>query len=109
MQEIRTDGSLGERKEGTIDELLELAEESLNKEDVAAVVISKGEQDPAKQIVISMIPGRKKTTSGLTESRIREIVREEIMETVNKEIILHAARSDPSFKKILKEIKNGKG
>lgn len=98
MQEIKYDGSLGEKKEGTIKELLELADESLAKEDVAAVVISKGDQDPEKQIVIHTIPGRKNKSSGMGEDKIRHFIRDELKIMLEKR--------DPFFQKILKEIQD---
>lgn len=85
MQEIKYDGSRGEKKEGTIDDLLEMTKESLDKEDVAGVLIFKGES-----LDVDMSPE--------IEERLREIVREEL------KIILE--RRDPFFRKILKEIQD---
>jgi len=101
MQEIRYDGTLGEKKEGTIEELLEMSKESLEKKDVAAVFISKGEEDPDKKKVTLQIPGRRKGTTSLVvdDQRIRELVREELT------IMLQ--QRDPLFKRILKEIQDG--
>lgn len=85
MQEIKYDGSRGEKKEGTIEDLLEMTKESLDKEDVAGVLIFKGES-----LDVDMSPE--------IEERLREIVREEL------KIILE--RRDPFFRKILKEIQD---
>ncbi len=82
MQEIKHNGSEGVYKEGDLKELLPEIETSMKKKNV-------------KQVVVSKIPGRKKL-GGISEDRIREIVREEF-----KILIL---QQDKTFKKILKEI-----
>lgn len=88
MQEIMKDGSRGEKKEGTIEELLDMAKESMDKEEVAGVVIFKGEQ-----LNVDLSPE--------IESEIRKLIRTEL------KIMLE--QRDPLFKQILQEIQNGKG
>jgi hypothetical protein len=86
MQEIKHDGTRGEKKEGAIEDLLGFAKESLEKDDVAGVLIFKGEE-----MVLDLSPE--------FEKHVRKIVKEEMK--------ISMTRGEPLFQKIIKELRNG--
>lgn len=101
MQEIKYDGTRGKKQEGSIEDLLAMAKESLKKEDVAGVILFKGEE--VKMDLSSEL--RAFIRKSVNEERmLQPEIEEKIRAIARDELKLILKRSDPLFQKIMKEI-----